>query len=63
VLGDIIKGLLNIAREHAITIDSHYLNILINLICLEGMATSINPEYNLLDNAKPLLKLHEYAGD
>lgn len=42
-LGIILRGILQIARENEVAIDSAYYNVMINFLCLEGMAKSISP--------------------
>lgn len=37
--------------------DVNYATLLINLLCLEGIAGALDETYNVLDRAKPLLKV------
>ena len=41
-----------------IVIDANYATLVMNVLCIDGLAKSILPSYNLLDNAKPFLKAH-----
>jgi aarF domain-containing kinase len=56
VIGEILRELLKLLRIYRITIDSNYATLVMNVLCLDGLAHSVLPEYNLLDGAKPWLK-------
>ena len=41
-----------------VRIDVNYATLVMNALCLDGLANSILPEYNVLDAAKPLLRAY-----
>ncbi len=57
-IGDVLRGILALLREHRLSIDAHYATLVMNVLCLDGMARELLPAYNMLDAAKPLLILH-----
>ena len=56
-IGKVLRGVLNIVRIHKVSIDANYATLVMNSLCLDGLAQSLYPRYNILDNAKPLLRL------
>ena len=57
-LGNVLRGILTLVRQNQITIDANYATLVMNALCLDGMAGSLSPTYNVLDGAKSLLRLH-----
>jgi aarF domain-containing kinase len=57
-IGEALRGILNLVRIHQITIDANYATLVMNCLCLDGMARSLLPTYNILDGAKPLLRFN-----
>jgi len=57
-IGEVLRSVLKLIRKYQLRIDVNYATLLINLLCLEGIATALSPKYNLLDRAKPLLSPH-----
>jgi aarF domain-containing kinase len=57
-IGFALRGILNLVRIHQITIDANYATLVMNALCLDGMASSLLPTYNILDGAKPLLRFN-----
>ena len=57
-IGKAIRAILNLVRIHKITIDANYATLVMNCLCLDGMAHSLLPSYNILDGAKPLLRFN-----
>ena len=57
-IGDVLRSVLKLIRQYQLRIDVNYATLLINVLCLEGIATALSPKYNLLDRAKPLLSPH-----
>ena len=55
-IGDVIRRCLRMLREHKVRIDVNYATLILNVLCLEGLAAVLRPEYNLLDGARPLLQ-------
>jgi aarF domain-containing kinase len=41
-----------------VRVDVNYATLLINVLCLEGLADALDPRYNLLDRARMLLQPH-----
>jgi aarF domain-containing kinase len=58
-MGEVLRGILTLVRVHHITIDANYATLFLNVLCLDGLAKSILPSYNVLDGAMNLLKLHQ----
>ena len=50
--------MLALVRVHRVTLDANYMTLVMNVLCLEGMAAVLLPEYNVLDAAQPLLSAH-----
>jgi aarF domain-containing kinase len=57
-IGVALREILNLVRVHKITIDANYATLIMNALCLDGMAMSLLPSYNILDGAKPLLRFN-----
>lgn len=57
-IGVALRGILNLVRIHKITIDANYATLVMNCLCLDGMARALLPTYNILDGAKPLLRFN-----
>jgi len=54
-LGDVLRGALELVRRHRVAIGANYMTLVVNALCLEGMARTLEPEYNVMDAAQPLL--------
>jgi aarF domain-containing kinase len=57
-LGAVLRGILTLVRKHRVTLEANYATLVMNALCLDGMAKVLLPSYNVLDAAKPLLRLH-----
>ena len=57
-IGRALRGILNLVRVNKITIDANYATLVMNCLCLDSLAASLSPTYNILDGAKPLLRFH-----
>lgn len=57
-IGIVLRAILELVRRHRITIEANYATLVLNALCLDGMAQSLLPTYNVLDGAKYLLKLN-----
>ena len=57
-VGEVLRAVLKLVRKYRVRVDVNYATLIINLLCLESMARSLEPEYNVLDRAKPILKPH-----
>jgi len=58
--GDVVRGLLELLRKHKVRIDANYATLIINALCLDGLAKDLYPSYSVLDGAKPLLVIHRF---
>ena len=57
-LGETLRGILHLVRINKITIDANYATLVMNALCLDSLAASLSPTYNIIDGAKPLLRFH-----
>jgi aarF domain-containing kinase len=57
-VGDVLRGVLGLVRKHQLRIDANFATLVVNILCLESMARTCLPDYNLLDAARPLLKTY-----
>lgn len=54
--GEVLRGVLTLVRVHRVTVEANYATLIVNALCLDGLATSLLPSYNILDGAKLLLR-------
>lgn len=57
-IGEVLRGILNLVRIHQISIEANYATLVMNALCLDGLAKDMLPTYNVLDGAKQLLRLN-----
>jgi predicted unusual protein kinase regulating ubiquinone biosynthesis (AarF/ABC1/UbiB family) len=57
-IGVVLRETLARVRLFHVRVDVNYATLLINLLCLEGIAGALLPSYNILDRAAPLLAPH-----
>jgi len=57
-IGLVLRRTLQTLHEHRVRIDINYATLVLNLLCLEGLAAALQPSYSLLDGAKPLLEAY-----
>jgi aarF domain-containing kinase len=57
-LGQVLQVVLTHLRQHQISIGANYATLVINALCLEGMARALVPTYNVMDGAQALLTAH-----
>eukprot|EP00597_Dinobryon_sp_UTEXLB2267_P000404 CAMPEP_0170074696 /NCGR_PEP_ID=MMETSP0019_2-20121128/11956_1 /TAXON_ID=98059 /ORGANISM="Dinobryon sp., Strain UTEXLB2267" /LENGTH=488 /DNA_ID=CAMNT_0010285169 /DNA_START=282 /DNA_END=1748 /DNA_ORIENTATION=- len=57
-VAEVLTGVLQLVQQHEVSIGANYATLLMNLICLDGMAQQLLPTYNVLDGAKVPLRLH-----
>lgn len=50
------SGILNTIRKHHVAIDANYATLFLNVLCLDGLASTLLPTYNVLDGAKNFLR-------
>jgi len=56
--GDVVRGVLDLVRVHRVRVGANYATLVINALCLDGMANDLLPGYSVLDGARPLLSAH-----
>ncbi|MGH3055684.1 MAG: hypothetical protein ACRDL7_11975, partial [Gaiellaceae bacterium] len=62
-VGDVLRDVLKLIRKHQVRIDANYATLVINALCVEGLAHRVAPHYNLLDASKSLLRpFHRLGG-
>jgi aarF domain-containing kinase len=54
-VGEVLRGVLGLIKTHHIRVDANYATLVVNALCIEGLAKRVCPSYNVLDAAKPLL--------
>jgi len=57
-LGSVLRGVLDLVRRHGVRVDVNYATLVMNALCLDGMAKVLLPGYNVLDGGKALLRAH-----
>ncbi|KAJ1476727.1 hypothetical protein T484DRAFT_1823836 [Baffinella frigidus] len=57
-IGMVLRRVLQTLRLHKVRIDVNYATLVLNLLCLEGLAGALQPDYSLLDGSKPLLEAY-----
>ncbi|CAM9506594.1 unnamed protein product [Chrysoparadoxa australica] len=57
-VGEVLRGCLKIIRKHHVRIDVNYATLIMNILCLDGLAKTLWPEYSILDASRPLLEAH-----
>jgi aarF domain-containing kinase len=55
-VGNVLRGVLGLIRNHQVRIDSNYATLVVNVLCIESLARRVCPSYNILDAAKPMLE-------
>ena len=58
--GEVVRGVLTLIRAHRVRISAVYATLIINALCLDGMAGDLLPGYSVLDGARPLLSTHRW---
>lgn len=56
--GNVLRGVLGIVRKHHVQLGANYATLVVNSLCLDGLAKRVCPTYNLLDASKPLLRAY-----
>jgi len=56
--GDVVRGVLDLVRVHRVRVGANYATLVINALCLDGLAHDLLPGYSVLDGARPLLTAH-----
>lgn len=62
-MGVVIREMMQLMYRHSVPIDGNYATLIANMLCLEGMARELEPRFNVLDVAYPLLRGHQLFGD
>jgi len=58
-IGVLLREILQLIRIHRVRIAANYATLVINVLCIESLATRVAPDYNLLDAARPLLESYD----
>ena len=58
--GEVVRGVLTLIRAHRVRISAVYATLIVNALCLDGMAGDLLPGYSVLDGARPLLSTHRW---
>lgn len=58
-VGYVLRGVLGLIRKHSVRIDANYATLVVNCLCIEGLARRVCPSYNVLDSARPLLQSYQ----
>ena len=53
---EVLQGVLGALREHRVRVEGEIATSLVNLLCIESIATRLDPGYNLLDESEALLR-------
>ena len=56
--GNVLRGVLGIVKKHHVQLGANYATLVVNALCLDGLAKRVCPTYNLLDASKPLLRAY-----
>jgi aarF domain-containing kinase len=54
-VGEVLRGVLGLIKTHHVRVGANYATLVVNALCIEGLAKQVCPTYNVLDAAKPLL--------
>jgi aarF domain-containing kinase len=57
-VGEILRGVLGLIRDHRIRIDATFATLVINILCVESLGKRACPSYNVLDASRPLLQAY-----
>jgi predicted unusual protein kinase regulating ubiquinone biosynthesis (AarF/ABC1/UbiB family) len=57
-LGHVLRGVLSLLGKYRVRVDSNFATLVVNVLCIQGLAYDVCPEYNVLDAAKPLLQTY-----
>ena len=41
----VLRGVLSLVRKHRVSLDANYMTLVMNVLCLEGMAGALLPKY------------------
>lgn len=55
-VGFVLRGVLELLREHRVAVDANFATLVINVLCVDGLGQEACPSYNALDAAQPLLR-------
>jgi len=61
-VGDVLRETLSLVRVHHVGIDANFATLVINALCIEGLAQQLTPEACLLDEVGPMLRAHKWLG-
>jgi len=55
-IGEVLRSTLELIRVHQVRIDANYATLVVNVLCIEGIARELQPAYNLLDGSAMMLR-------
>ncbi|KAI3658176.1 hypothetical protein MP638_000859 [Amoeboaphelidium occidentale] len=55
-ISEVLGNVLNLVRDHHVKIESDFTNLVVSIMVLEGLGRQLNPEVDLFEAAKPLLR-------
>lgn len=58
-VGEVLRATLALVRRHGVRVDANYATLILNILCLDGLAQGLVPEYNVVDGAHALLAFHD----
>jgi len=61
-LASVLRGVLALVRENGVRVDVNYATLIMNALCLDGLAKALLPDYNVMDAAAPLLRAYGQWG-
>ncbi len=61
--GNVLRGILGIVKDHKVQLGANYATLVVNALCLDGLAKRVCPSYNLLDASKPMLQAYRVLPD
>ncbi|PSC71628.1 putative serine threonine-kinase abkC isoform A [Micractinium conductrix] len=61
-LDAVIKSVLQVARRHEVSIDTHYAELVLGVCVIVGFATSLDRRVNMMDAAAPVMLYYSLTG-
>ena len=61
--GNVVRELMQLMFRHGVSMGGNYATLIVNMLCIEGLARGLEPTFNVVDFAYPLLRAHQVLGD
>lgn len=58
-IGDTLTEVLSLVRQHHVLIESDFTNLVVSIMVLEGLGRKLDPDVDLFEAARPLLRYRE----